>query len=419
MLGTWPDVEPVLPDAQIDADWLKQFPLKTKGRHIVTQAGERFRLRGVNWYGASDCKHVVGGLDIQNLDTICSSISALGFNTVRLPFSNEMLRSSVCGADAIDRQKNPSLDEVKPLEAFDAVIHALGRWKIAVVLNNHTSHGEWCGGPDRNGLWFDPSSDLYTEEQWIEDWAMLARRYRHCPYVVGFDLRNEVRFCPWPFRWATAKRWAAAAQRCGVRVREELQEEMRLLVVERIIWPMRSLEAYAAEGVLLPEWSGHLVLGVHHYSWNGPGRYLTCGHVMKGCMGVMKNLLRCMGVFSPQNYGDMDPDQLKEVLQRQWGFLLSEDRCPVWVSEFGSGSQGYDFRWLSRFVEILGKMEVDFAYWPLNVGPKPGCGGDESYGMLAADWTLKEEPDERLELLRHHGLLPSAAPSRHCCEVNG
>ena len=25
-------------------------------------------------------------------------------------------------------------------------------------------------------------------------------------------------------------------------------------------------EAYAAEGVLLPEWSGHLVLGVHHYS---------------------------------------------------------------------------------------------------------------------------------------------------------
>lgn len=31
------------------------------------------------------------------------------------------------------------------------------------------------------------------EEQWIEDWAMLARRYRHCPYVVGFDLRNEAR----------------------------------------------------------------------------------------------------------------------------------------------------------------------------------------------------------------------------------
>ena len=25
-------------------------------------------------------------------------------------------------------------------------------------------------------------------------------------------------------------------------------------------------EAYAAEGVLLPEWKQHLVLGVHHYS---------------------------------------------------------------------------------------------------------------------------------------------------------
>ena len=50
---------------------------------------------------------------------------------------------------------------------------------------------------------------------------------------------------------------------------------------------------------------------------------------------------------------------------------------------------------------------------------RPVSLGQRSYGMLAADWTLKEEPDERLELLRHHGLLPSAAPSRHCCEVNG
>ena len=34
-------------------DWVAQFPLSTKGRAIVNQHGERFRLRSVNWYGAS------------------------------------------------------------------------------------------------------------------------------------------------------------------------------------------------------------------------------------------------------------------------------------------------------------------------------------------------------------------------------
>ena len=33
--------------------------------------------------------------------------------------------------------------------------------------NNHTTHGEWCGGPDRNGLWFDPASSFYTEVQYF------------------------------------------------------------------------------------------------------------------------------------------------------------------------------------------------------------------------------------------------------------
>ena len=30
------------------------------------------------------------------------------------------------------------------------------------------------------------------QDQWIEDWAMLARRYQNWPHVGGFDLRNEV-----------------------------------------------------------------------------------------------------------------------------------------------------------------------------------------------------------------------------------
>ncbi|CAE7382891.1 unnamed protein product [Symbiodinium natans] len=404
---------PIEPASGIDPDWAAQFPLATKGRHVVNQQGRRFHLRGINWYGASDHNHVVGGLNIQSLETICKTVQSLGFTAVRLPFSNEMLRSSVRDG-SIDFSKNPQLKGLTALEVLDEVMHCLARHRVVSILNNHTTHGEWCGGPDRNGLWFDPSSSFYTEEQWLQDWTMLGRRYRHCSYVVGFDLRNEVRFCPWPFRypiwlgtgprilrqllrWLGFHDWADAAQRCARQLLQACPD--KLLVVERRIWPMRGLRSY--ETSLLPELQNRLVLGVHHYSWNGPGRYLPFAHLRReGWQLVSRNLLRFMRIFSHKNYGEMSDSELSGVLSEQWGWLLERDVCPVWVSEFGTGpAPGFDLDWFQRFVGILGRFEVDFAYWPLNVGAKPGGGGDEGYGMLSKDWTPKPEGDIRLNLL--------------------
>jgi len=50
----------------------------------------------------------------------------------------------------------------------------------------------WSGGVEANGLWFQEDSATYTEVAWIEDWAMLAQRYSDRPWVVAYDLRNEV-----------------------------------------------------------------------------------------------------------------------------------------------------------------------------------------------------------------------------------
>ena len=102
----------------------------------------------------------------------------------------------------------------------------------------------------------------------------------------------------------------------------------------------------------------------------------------------------------------MNSTRLEEVVYCQWAYLLQEDVCPVWISEFGTGpNEGYDLRWFRRFLKTLEGFEVDYAYWPLNVGPKPGCGGDESYGMLSKEWK-PDWSDQRLDLLRQHGFLP-------------
>src|SRR5918996_4211831 len=67
-------------------------PLRTDGRWVVDAKRRRVKLAGVNWYGAEERDMVVGGLDHQPLDRIASCIAAMGFNTVRLPFSNALVR---------------------------------------------------------------------------------------------------------------------------------------------------------------------------------------------------------------------------------------------------------------------------------------------------------------------------------------
>eukprot|EP00440_Ansanella_granifera_P023927 gb/GFBE01025988.1/.p1 GENE.gb/GFBE01025988.1/~~gb/GFBE01025988.1/.p1 ORF type:complete len:529 (+),score=76.04 gb/GFBE01025988.1/:1-1587(+) len=410
----WPPLGPIHPGRGLDKSWTSQFPLSCKGRFIINRHGQRFRLKGVNWYGASDVLHVVGGLDVQSLEVICETIRSLGFTVVRLPFSNEMLRSPV-PEGAVNYEKNPRLQSLPAIAVLDEVIRCLGRHRVAVILNNHTTYGEFCGPPSQNSLWFDPTGP-FSEKQWMDDWAMMAKRYSRCPQVVGFDLRNEIRprWSLWPAfgrghtsrtRWAV-RDWAAAALTLGLRLLEICPDS--LLVVERIVWPQKDLADYAAcPGPLLPRLQGRLVLGVHHYSWSGPGRFVP-GWSVPPALSCLVGAIRAVGIITRLNYGDMKPADLRQQVSQEWGSILEADVCPVWVSEFGADLRNpIEMRWLKQFVDILASLDAEWAYWPLNVGPKPGCGADEAYGMLSPDWTPQAAGDERLDLLQALGLPPS------------
>jgi endoglucanase len=61
--------------------------------------GHRVKLASVNWFGAESAEFVVGGLDRQPLDRIAQLIRDGGFNSVRLPWSNELVESSPVVAD--------------------------------------------------------------------------------------------------------------------------------------------------------------------------------------------------------------------------------------------------------------------------------------------------------------------------------
>ena len=114
----------------------------------------------------------------------------LGMNSVRLPWANETLeRNPVVPDYAV--KANPQFRGRHAMEVMDAVVRALAAAHIMVILDNHVSRADWCcNETDGNGLWYNAE---YPEPKWLTDWQTIARRYKNERWVVGADLRNELR----------------------------------------------------------------------------------------------------------------------------------------------------------------------------------------------------------------------------------
>jgi endoglucanase len=223
--------------AALFAQPLIRPPLHTSGHDIVDAAGHRVRLASVNWYGFDQKEYVVGGLDHASLDAIIGQIKAIGLNSVRLPWANETLEKNPVVPDYAVKA-NPKFRGKHAMEIMDAVIAALAKAHILVILDNHMSDADWCcSETDGNGLWYNAK---YPEEKWLGDWRTMVRRYKKQAWVVGADLRNELRSGA---QWGGPDPhldWHAAAERGGNAV---LAENSKLLLI--VESPQYSTESIA------------------------------------------------------------------------------------------------------------------------------------------------------------------------------
>ena len=85
-------------------------------------------------------------------------------------------------------------------------------------------------------------------------------------------------------------------------------------------------------------------------------------------------------------YGEFSEAELVATARAEWGWLVEERIAPVWVSEVG-GASAEECAWLARIFAYIRAVDGDFAWWPVNVGEKPGQpGSEESYGIVGPDW---------------------------------
>lgn len=342
----------------------------TSGNQIVDARGQPVRITGLNWFGFETGNKALHGLWTRGYRNGLDQIKELGFNTLRIPFSNEMLKSGAT-TGGIDFNKNPDLQGLAPLQALDKVVAYCGQIGLRVILDRHSAKADGYMNED---VWFIPGDAYYTEQRWIADWVMLATRYAGNPAVIGADLFNEPKkSATWGNR-APATDWNKAAERCGNAILAANPDW--LIIVEGTekyagtsTWWGGNLKGAAAHPVVL-EVSNKLVYSMHDYP---------------------------ASVFAQPWFNSPDyPKNLAGVFDGYWGYLYKNNTAPLLLGEFGTKlATVKDQQWLDKLTDYIdgdfdldgrndlapGKQGMSFTFWCFN--PNSGDTG----GLLNDDWT--------------------------------
>jgi aryl-phospho-beta-D-glucosidase BglC (GH1 family) len=349
--------------------------LHTSGSDLFDANNTKVRLTGVNWFGMETSNMCPHGLWARDWKGVLIQIKQMGFNCIRFPWCNAMLRSGAransvnyYGIDPF--RQNASTDMNKelvgksPLEIMDIIMAGCQELGIAVILDNHSREPD---GYMNEMVWYTTTT---SEQQWIDDWVFLSGRYKTNPFVVGCDLDNEPhgKKSAGGSQWGgdAAYDWKSAAQRCGNAI---------LAVNANVLIVVEGVEQFDTTTY----WWGGNFRGVH----NNPV--------------VLTDNTKL--VYSPHDYGPevfaqpwfndpAFPANLPTVWDSTFAFIKNENKAPVLLGEFGirdsSSANGKAKTWFLTLLSTLCKS-ISWTFWCLN--PNSGDTG----GLLGNDWTTPEQ----------------------------
>lgn len=359
----------------------------TSGNQIVDSNGEAVRIAGINWYGFETSDYLAHGLWAQDYKTILNTIKSLGFNVIRIPFSNQMVESNPVPTNyttyANGQPANSALAGQTALADLDTIVSYAGSIGLRVILDNHRSEAGNSNEP--NGLWY---TSAYPQSSWIADWQALATRYSASrftfngnPTVIGMDLRNEPHLIANGYSGAC---WTGDTETNG-----SYTGCPTSLASQN--WPVA---AEAAGNAILAINPKLLIFVEGNDCYNG-----MCGWQGGNLMGVASNPVALMVpdhlVYSAHDYGpslypqpwfnsSTTQSSLYATWHHFWGYISADGIAPVWLGEFGtdnnisdientaSGSQGQWFESLISYLQT--NPSIGWTYWALN--------GEDSYGLL-------------------------------------
>ncbi|MGW6641551.1 cellulase family glycosylhydrolase [Streptomyces iakyrus] len=354
----------------------------TSGRQILDAAGQPVRIAGVNWFGFETANHVVHGLWARDYKSMIDQMKSLGYNTIRMPYSDDILKAGTMPDSISHDGKNTDLRGLTSLQVLDRIVAYAGQSGLKIVLDRHR--------PDAAGqsaLWYTAS---VPESTWITNLKALATRYKGNSTVIGIDLHNEPHD---PACWGcgdTSRDWRLAAQRAGNAV---LSVNPQLLIMVEGVQSHNGTNGW---------WGGNL-MGVTQYpvQLDVPNRLVYSAHDYATSVAQQS-------WFSDPSF----PANMPGIWDKYWGYIFKQNIAPVWLGEFGTTLQSpVDQKWLAELVKYLrstsayGADGFHWTFWSWN--PNSGDTG----GILKDDWqTVDTVKDGYLASVKAPGFDPGPGP---------
>jgi endoglucanase len=352
----------------------------TSGKQILDSAGNPVRIAGINWYGFETPDEIAHGLWVQDYHTVINDIAALGYNTIRIPFSNQMVETPIVPQNlAFNNNTGPINTDLKGLNALQdlqKIVAAAGQAGLRVILDDHRSEdGE---SAEQNGLWY---TSAYPSAAWVNDWTTLAKMFANNPTVIGFDLRNEPH-TPAGVAYANGATWGTGDPNTDVRLAYQQAGNAILAADPGALIFCEGIGEFpdsAASGGFDSTWWGGDLQGVAQF----PVTLSSPGHVVYSAHDYGPSLFQQTWFNSSTT-----PASLDAVWNKFWGYIYAQNTAPVWVGEFGtdntasdvqSSSPGSQGQWFQSLVSFISSNPwMGWTYWALN--------GEDSFDLLDGNY---------------------------------
>ncbi len=330
----------------------------TSGRDILDSGNQPVRIAGVNWFGFETSNDVVHGLWSRDYKSMMDQMKSLGYNTIRLPYSDDIFKPGTMPNSINFYQMNTDLQGLTSLQVMDKIVAYAGAIGLKVILDRHRPD---VGG--QSALWYTAS---VPESTWISDLTSIATRYQNNPTAVGIDLHNEPHD---PACWGCGDvtiDWRLAAERAGNAV---------LAVNPHLLIFVEGVQTFNGSSYW---WGGNL---------QGAGTYPVQLNVANQLVYSAHDY--ATSVASQPWFTDPSfPSNMPGIWDKNWGYLFASNTAPVWVGEFGTTlASTIDQTWLKTLVTYLrptatyGSDAYQWTFWSWN--PDSGDTG----GILNDDWT--------------------------------